>query len=230
MYRKYKTVCIDYGHGGIIDGQYQTAGKQYHYKDESGNVTRSFYEGVFNRKVAAHTINKLIVEGIEVYDVVADTFRTEFVTPADLEQKDVSLSARAVRANEIQSDIFVSIHGNAIGNSLEGQGESAHGFMVYTSKAVTNSDAIAVSILDAAEQHQKLRVRRYDRRSEILSSYPANFYVLRKTYDPAILIEAGFYSNPNDVAYMDSEQGQKDFAKTIVEGLKPWMLIKNKVV
>ena len=47
----------------------------------------------------------------------------------------------------------------------------------------------------------------------------APFMVLHKAYMPRVLIEMGFISNPVDGAYLDSELGQKEMAKSIADAI-----------
>ena len=75
---------LDNGHGGIIDGIYQTAGKRSP-KWEDGT---QLFEGEFNRAVVKRIIELCKVEGIECINLV-DT------------EKDLSLRWRTDEANDI---------------------------------------------------------------------------------------------------------------------------------
>lgn len=46
----------------------------------------------------------------------------------------------------------------------------------------------------------------------------ANFAVLRGAFMPAVLVEIGFGTNPQDAAYMCSSRGQRELARTIAAG------------
>ncbi|GAB4286130.1 MAG: hypothetical protein Kow0098_00930 [Ignavibacteriaceae bacterium] len=48
----------------------------------------------------------------------------------------------------------------------------------------------------------------------------AGFYVLVGASMPGVLIETGFISNPDDAAYLKSEKGQTEVAKSIFESIK----------
>ncbi|MHA2085935.1 MAG: hypothetical protein ACXABD_19500, partial [Candidatus Thorarchaeota archaeon] len=68
-----KPLLIDYGHGGLIDGVYQTpGGKQYTFTDVDPNLV--LYEGVSNRKTAAALMRLAREAGVPVFDVVADVW------------------------------------------------------------------------------------------------------------------------------------------------------------
>ena len=48
----------------------------------------------------------------------------------------------------------------------------------------------------------------------------ADFYVLKHTDCPAILIEMGFLTNAKDQSYLTSTSGQAEIAKTIFESIR----------
>lgn len=47
-----------------------------------------------------------------------------------------------------------------------------------------------------------------------------NFYVLWRTAMPSVLLECGFISNPDDLAYLRSEKGKDAIAQAIYEGFR----------
>lgn len=47
----------------------------------------------------------------------------------------------------------------------------------------------------------------------------AGFIVLHQTFMPSVLIEAGFLTNKNEGAYLNSSKGQQDIAKAIAEAI-----------
>ncbi|MHA6281286.1 N-acetylmuramoyl-L-alanine amidase family protein [Salinimicrobium sp. CAU 1759] len=50
----------------------------------------------------------------------------------------------------------------------------------------------------------------------------AGFLVLRETYMPSVLIEAGFLSNKTEGAYLNSDKGQSEVSKSIVDAIKSY--------
>lgn len=160
---------LDNGHGGVINGVYQTKGKRSPTWPD-GSV---LYEGEFNRAIVARLAELLTAAGIR-YDVI---------TP---ELTDVSLTERIKRANKHEGDtVLVSIHSNAGGGS---------GYEIFTSPGDTQSDKVADIFLHYfAEEFPKKRMRvdltDGDRDKE------ADFAMLTKTYMPAILTECFFMDN-----------------------------------
>jgi len=60
----------------------------------------------------------------------------------------------------------------------------------------------------------------------------AGFLVLRNTFMPSVYIEAGFLTNKNEGAYLDSKKGQQEMAKSIYKAIKLYkkQLDKNVVI
>jgi len=225
---RYTGLTIDYGHGGMISGVYQTAGKQYHH-ERGGQVVLSLYEGVSNRQTAFRLILHALAAGVVVFDCVADRFWTSARPPRswrDLEQRDVPLSIRIARANRYPSHLLVSPHSNAVGNSIRGTGSAARGAEVYTSPGQTDSDEVATSLYDAfveAFADEPMTVRRGDM-TDGDPDKEADFAVTRDSIGSAVLGEVGFFTNLDDARYLNSEHGQDIIAAAYWAGIAGFML------
>ena len=57
-------VILDAGHGGMIDGEYQTPGKRSPIWDDGSQ----YFEGVGNREIVSKLTDKLTEKGIEVFN------------------------------------------------------------------------------------------------------------------------------------------------------------------
>jgi N-acetylmuramoyl-L-alanine amidase len=222
-------LLLDYGHGGIIDGVYQTpGGKQYTHTSVSPPLV--LYEGVSNRRTAWRLLRRALAAGVPVFDVVAARRYAPGVDapPAtwhDLEQLDVSLSRRTRAANKYRGGLYVSVHSNAIGNTISGPSRSARGVDVYTSHGQTAADPVA-DTLHAAFQEvlagEDMPVRRGDWRDDD-ADHEAGFWVLRKTAMAAVLGEVGFFTNIDDARFLDSERGQDLIAEAYWRGVGGWL-------
>ena len=190
---------FDNGHGGIIDGVYQTSGKRSP-KWEHGSI---LYEGEFNRAIVNRLMKLCTNAGIECVNLV-DT------------QEDISLSRRTDKANDIyreqkdkdgKSCIYVSVHANGFSD------ESANGWSVYTSEGETKSDIVAsVLAKKAAAEFPDEKMRKDTRDGD--ADKESNFWVLRKTVMPSILSENFFMTNySNCHNYLLSEEGRDRIAK-----------------
>tara|TARA_B100001094_G_scaffold48880_1_gene44270 strand:- start:6872 stop:7558 length:687 start_codon:yes stop_codon:yes gene_type:complete len=212
-------VIIDYGHGGMIAGEYQTpGGKQYHFtQPEKFDI----YEGVFNRGAASKLMNLLFAAGVQTYDCVAGKYVTEAMNAESLEQSDVSLSQRVANANgenKSGTTLFISIHANAIGNGITGPSQSARGASVYVYKASSDAGEIASELL-AQYANTGLRPRKVVEET--------SFYVLKKTTMPALLSENGFFTNIEDAKYIMTDQGQMEVAKAHFDSIKDKLNIQK---
>lgn len=193
-------VILDCGHGGIdSNGNYTTAPSKM-YKFPDGFVA---YEGKYNRTIGAFIGNCLKShENINlVYTVHPD------------DPRDLSLSYRVKVANSFdpKNTIFISIHNNAGGGS---------GFEIFTTKGTTKSDMLAEEIADAVEHvytNKNLNLR-YDF-SDGDKDKESDFYVLRKTKCPAVLIEALFFDSPKDIKYLENPYFLGDLSSFIYTGI-----------
>jgi len=169
-----KIILLDNGHGGIIDGVYQTKGKRSpRWKD--GSI---LYEGEFNRAIVRGISKKLDELEIKHINLVP-------------EEEDISLHERINRANKYAKDynaFYLSIHSNAGGG---------HGWEAYTSIGETKSDKFVDILYQEAEASFPNRTIRSDYSDGDVDK-ESNFYVLRKTLMPAVLTENFFMDNENE--------------------------------
>lgn len=189
---------LDNGHGGIIEGVYQTSGKRSP-KWEDGT---QLFEGEFNRAVVKRVVKLCEKAGIECINLV-DT------------EKDLSLRWRTDKANDIyrerkQTDgkkcIYVSVHANGFSK------ESAHGWSVYTTVGETKSDKIAQVLHEKAKKEFPTHKMRMDNRDGDADK-ESNFWVLRKVVMPSILSENFFMTNREESKLLLSEEGRDRIAK-----------------
>lgn len=113
----------------------------------------------------------------------------------------VSLDDRAIIANSAGSDLFVSIHCN----SYEGQ---ARGMDCYYHKSEP-AKQLAQAILDEAA-NLKVTTRQVQKN---------NYQVLWDTDMPAVLVETGFLTNPEDCAALLDPAHQETVAQAIANAV-----------
>ncbi len=190
MASKYKWL-FDPGHGGVIDGQPQTAGKRSPVWPDGSQL----FEGEFNRAIVSNLIDLCKNNNIDYYNIVD-------------EKEDISREERINRANkQFENDkrcIYLSIHANAGGGK---------GWEIYTSRGETKSDKIAsVFFQKFKEEFPQIRMR-----SDTSDGDPdkeAQFDVLVKTRMPAVLTENFFMDNFEECKnYLMNEEGRKRIAK-----------------
>ncbi len=190
---------LDPGHGGILDGNYQTPGKRSPIWEDG----TQYFEGEGNRGIVDRILRMCKTEGIDAMDIVSSN-------------RDVSLSERVARANAlntIRKCIYVSIHSDGFTK------ESANGFSVYTSKGETKSDGIATIFLKNMKLKFPNRKLRKDTRDGD-EDKEANFYVIKKTNCPAILIENFFMTNREECNILMSSEGKYKIALSHFNSIK----------
>ena len=192
---------FDNGHGGIIDGVYQTAGKRSPIWADGTQL----FEGEFNRAIVKRLVKMCNEAGIDCINLV-DT------------EEDVSLSSRTSKANEIYREsekpcIYVSVHANGFSD------ESANGWEVYTSTGQTKSDSIADVLYEKAKAEFPEHKMRKDTRDND-NDKEANFWVLAQTAMSAILSENFFMTNEAESKLLMSEEGRDRIAKIHFEMIK----------
>ena len=198
MTSKY-TWILDPGHGGMIDGEYQTSGKRSP-EFEFGQ----YFEGVGNRQIVKKLLAKCKEAGILAIDVV-DT------------EEDMPLRERVEKANILhrlhKNCIYVSIHSDAFDK------ESANGYSVYTSPGETSSDDIAETFIESMTNDFMDHTLRHDN-SDGDRDKEAQFYVLKKTMCPAILIENFFMTNMRECRLLMEDEFQDRIVNCHMKSIK----------
>lgn len=126
----------------------------------------------------------------------------------------ISLEKRAAMANERVSDIFVSVHYNSAPSP------QAEGIEVYfydsdkDPQRAKSSDALAKSILHYVIENTKAKSRGVKH---------GNFAVIRETKMPAILIEAGFLTNDQEMLKIKDPIYMKSIAWGIARGIDEYV-------
>lgn len=201
---------FDPGHGGLIGGKYQTAGK-YSPKFDDGS---RLLEGVNNRvNVREYILPYLHSAQQSAYDIV----------PEDL---DISLIERSKRVNEYPlmpiNKAFISIHSDA--DNSEDKWGKAGGISVWTCKKDNISDEFANIMIDGLMQTFGDTVKWRVDESDGDKDKEADFAVLRRVNPeiPAILIEAGFHTNKAEAKRMLTHEWRDKLANGILIGCVSW--------
>lgn len=159
------------------------------------------YEWEYVRKIGAKIKSMLDKEGIPYYETTID-------------DKDISLKQRCSIANAIYANdrqtYLLSIHANAGGGQ---------GFEVWTSIGQTLSDKIATLFYEdmiqaIPEWNYRLCMTDGDVDKE------SNFYILKNTSCPAVLVEDGFFDNKYDYECMMQDEYIERIAKAHFETIK----------
>jgi N-acetylmuramoyl-L-alanine amidase len=191
---------LDPGHGGVLNGEYQTKGKRSPIW-EDGSV---YYEGQGNRQIAEKVGNRLDELDIDYIYTVEPTDPT-----------DVSLKARVNFVNKlpVKNILGISIHSNGHSN------ESANGWEIFTSPGVTKSDKMADIFYNRFQDKFMDRRFRKDTKDGDFDK-EANFYIIKYTNCPFVLLENFFMTNESECReILMTEEGQNKIVKAIVESI-----------
>ena len=198
-----KIVYLDAGHGGYDPGA-----------SYFGIAEKSLTLAIQSRVKA-----KLEAEGYQVVTTrTSDTY--------------VDLTDRSRAANASESDIFVSIHINASGSSAA-QGIETYYYQPYAEypsriNATYHANSTRLSMSDTlANAIQSSLINATGAQNQGVKRQ--TFAVLRETTAPAVLLELGFLSNPQEAARLNTSAYQETLANAIVAGIKSYYEKESKV-
>lgn len=192
-------ILIDNGHGIDTKGKRSPDGRLLEYAQ--------------NRLLAGRIVTALQARGLDASLLVP-------------EQTDISLPERCRRVNEwcrqLGKDnvLLISIHCNAAGRG--DRWLSARGWCAYTTPGTTGADALATALYNAAKAHlpgMHLRTDYTDGDPDL----EKDFYLLRHTLAPAVLVENLFMDNPTDCAFLLSPEGQQSLVDLHVDGITAYL-------
>jgi N-acetylmuramoyl-L-alanine amidase len=170
------TVIVDAGHGG---------------KDQ-GCAYGEVLEKDINLDIALLLRDKLEAAGVNVVMTRADdTF--------------VYLNRRVEAAENVEADVYVSIHVDSYSDD-----EAVNGLTIHYQEGADGGKVMAQTIHSVLDQENITNVR---------SIMESDLYVLRNTTMPATLIEVGFLTNRTDRTNLQSEAFLEDLSNGIYEGI-----------
>ena len=173
-------VVIDPGHGGSDPGASSVTKK----REKDFNLSVGL-------KVQAILLNEPNIDVVMTRD--SDVYPT--------------LSERALLANQLKADVFVSIHGNSNTSSSPSGTET-----YYYNRS--ESKELATSIHKYLIKATGLKDRGVKNE---------NFHVIRETTMAASLLEIGFLSNSFDESVLFTDDFQNRVAQAIVDGIKEYL-------
>lgn len=187
------TVIIDAGHGGEDGGAVSEGG---------------IFEKDLNLTVAKELCDLLKANGIKtVMTRTEDTLLYDKTIDYIGRKKVLDLAARRKIADETPNCMFVSIHMNAFPS------EQYRGLQVWYSPNDPRSATLAASIQQSAQSHlQPYNDRKIKRATSAI-------YLLHHIQSPAVLVECGFLSNPDDTALLSSPAYQQALALVLFSAI-----------
>ncbi|GAB6172569.1 N-acetylmuramoyl-L-alanine amidase [Paradesulfitobacterium aromaticivorans] len=183
-------VMLDPGHGGY----------------DPGAITKQgVYEKDINLKMANKIRDFLKPSGIEV---IQSRDEDEDFAPdrgtGKTTKKQIDLNYRIAIAQQAKADIFVSIHVNAAITSQKSGAETFYHFSSDSGKRLAETI-----------QSELIKIPGMNRRV----AKPADFYIIRNTAMPAVVIELGYLSNAAERSKLQQSWYQDQLAKAIAKGI-----------
>ncbi|SDP23407.1 N-acetylmuramoyl-L-alanine amidase [Selenomonas ruminantium] len=185
---KGRKIVLDPGHGG----------------SDSGAIGPT---GVMEKSVTLRVANEvrrlLVKEGATVYMTREADIE---VSPKRAKATDIEeLQARCDVANEVNADIFVSIHMDSFTNRAA-KGTTGYYYSLGDKRSRVLADKIRSGVIDQIGTQSR-------------GTQSCNFYVVKHTDMPATLLEVAFISNEQEEKLLDSEDGIRKAAQGIVDGI-----------
>lgn len=175
-----KIVILDIGHGGTDSGA-------------TGN-------GIREKDIAYRQAMRIKEKLENQTDIKVYMTREEDTT--------LTLAYRTELGNEIDGDIFVSIHNNSVPSNNKVSGTEV---LYYPS----NTDQKSMRMAQITQKHLVQNVGTVDRGIKSRG----DLYVLRTSKMPAILLEGGFVSNPAEAARLNTPEFTEAYAQGAVDAI-----------
>ena len=164
--------------------------------------------GMVAGKVEEKHINLSIMQKLQTFlEQGGATVIITRVDDSDLARnKSGDMNARRLIANTSHADIFVSIHQNAYDSS------SVKGAQVFFFNESDNSQKLATYV--------QARIKEFvDSGNKFKPKANSNYYVLKQTQMPAVLVECGFLTNYAERQKLTNEDYQEKMAWGIYLGI-----------
>lgn len=184
-------VVLDAGHGP------DTPGKRTPMFDNG----KFMHEYEFNNSVVSKLKDKLNKTG--KFNVTVTSSAT----------KDISLVERVILEKQIKSDLFLSVHANAL-SSVWGNPKGIESFYNQGSKTGEKyCNVIQSNLIKDTGLYNR------GAKSAPGPKYPSSLYVLKNTYGPAVLVECGFMDNKNEAVLLMSDKYREIVAKSLYNSI-----------
>lgn len=186
-------VVIDAGHGG----------------EDGGAVGKNgIYEKDLNLMIASDLCDMLRANGIEVVMTrKSDIMLYDRQADYKGRKKMLDLAARVKIAEEYEDCIFVSIHMNSFPQ------EKYRGLQVYYS----GNSSLSMGLADEIQSSVCNYIQKENTRQTKKAS--TNIYLLDRIKSPAVLIECGFLSNPDECSLLCTEEYRQKLTMAIFCGI-----------
>ncbi len=187
------TIVLDPGHGG----------------NDPGKIAA---DGTLEKDINLAIVFKLkqYLEASDIQVVMTRTTDDGLYDPGASNKKAQDMKARVALIEESKADLTVSIHQNSYSDSR------IHGAQIFyysgspaSKRLAENLQNILVSDLDP-DNHRKAKAN-------------DDYYMLKKTTCPTVIVECGFMSHPAEAALLKSEDYQDQIAWVLHMGIVQYL-------
>ena len=196
-----KTVVIDAGHGGVDGGCVSVDGTPE--KGINLAVAESLRDGL---KLLGYDVVCTRESDISIYDKGTEGLG---------EQKKSDMKNRLAIFSKYSEGISVSIHQNQFTDSRYS------GAQMFYSKDNAEGEKLA-----GVMQKQFVALLQPDNTRET-KPVGDELYLLNNTKNPAVMIECGFLSNPEEAQKLENEDYQRQVAFTVLTGISEYRLMQK---
>ncbi len=193
------TIIIDPGHGGM----------------DGGATANGLIEKDINLAISLNLKDLLSIQGFRVIMTREDdrSLHDDGLTQI-ARQKRSDMYHRLDVMKQNPKAIFISIHQNKFEQS------SSRGAQIFYSQNLPDSQKLADSI-----QASFQTLLQPDNKREIKAAQN-NLFLLYEAQIPAVMVECGFISNPEEAANLSSQEYQKQVAFAVSQGLTQFLSLK----
>lgn len=193
LHSKFDTIIVDAGHGG----------------EDGGAVVEGVIEKNINLEISLKLEKALKLMG---YNVIMTRSEDKLIYDPDesktmRQKKSSDIHKRTKLVNKTDRAILISIHQNKYPSP------SSKGTQVFYSPKNPNSEILAQSIQSAVSEMLQPKNKRMIKKSG------TNIYLLYNAKPPAVMVECGFISNPNERKNLISDEYQNKIVYCILCGI-----------
>lgn len=189
----FPVIIIDAGHGGEDGGAVGADGTNEKYINLS--ISLKLNEIL---TVMGYETRMVRTTDVSIHNEGADTIR---------ERKSTDIRNRAAIMEEYENCLYVSIHQNKYEDSRIWGAQTFYSPNDEASKAL--AQFIQTSIAAKIQSDNK----------RLIKESGTSIYVLYNATKPAVMVECGFISNPNELSQLKSEEYQSQMAFSITSGI-----------
>jgi N-acetylmuramoyl-L-alanine amidase len=120
------------------------------------------------------------------------------------------LNYRVKKAEDVKADLFISIHVDANNTNHLLSGVSC--YTAKTSQNKSKSDEFSKVLIDELKQIEGIQIAD--------ESKKADFFVLKNSKCPAVLLTLGYLTNENDLAFINNKKNQELICEKIIDAVE----------